>query len=278
LRLQEHLQHVSCYQQRWLAKRVEKSKQAKMVGAQLLNSMLPPHVVDLLCKGISPIAAHHDSVTIVATDLKGFTKFAATISPSDLVAVLNSMYSAFDEIIAKWELHKVEIIGDAYLISAGCPATKEGNRVDASEWAMRAIEVAKALQRTVPTVCNANSVEMRVGIHTGSVVAGVVGKKGPRYHLFGKDVGYAEQMESTGIPGFVQISDATHRTLEEGGHCYEYEKRLVHVEEDDIPHRAWIVTGGNSFRAASIQRKLIFGRRRHSNVLGLFARSCANER
>jgi len=246
-----------------------------MVCAQLLNNMLPPHVVDLLCKGISPIAEHHDNVTIVATDIEGFTKFATTISPSDLVAVLNSMFSAFDEIIAKWELHKVEIIGDAYLISAGCPATKEGNGVDASEWATRAVEVALALQRTLPNVCNANSVQMRVGIHTGSVVAGVVGKKGPRYHLFGRDVGYAEHMESTGIPGLVQISDATHRTLEEGGHRYEYEERLVHVDEDDLPHRAWIVTGSNSFETASIQRRLTFRRRHHSsNFLGLIARAC----
>merc|ERR1719223_2591431 len=99
--------------------------------------MLPPHVVDLLRSGISPIAEHHDNVTIVATAIKGFTKFATTIPVSDLVAVLNSMYSAFDEVIAKWQLHKVEIIGDAYLISAGCPATKEGSTVKASEWATR---------------------------------------------------------------------------------------------------------------------------------------------
>merc|ERR1719507_1747542 len=104
LRLQEHLQHVSCYQQRRFARRVQKSKEARMVGAQLLNHMLPPHVVDLLRSGISPIAEHHDNVTIVATAIKGFTKFATTIPVSDLVAVLNSMYSAFDEVIAKWQL------------------------------------------------------------------------------------------------------------------------------------------------------------------------------
>merc|ERR1719464_2119114 len=144
------------------------------------------------------------------------------------------MYSAFDEIIAKWELHKVEIIGDAYLISSGCPTTVDGKWVAASEWAMRAVEVALALQRTLPNVCNANSLQMRVGVHTGSVVAGVVGKKGPRYHLFGKDVGYAEQMESTGIPGRVQVSDATHRTLKDGGRNYEYEERQVQVEGDDM--------------------------------------------
>jgi len=277
LRLQDHLQHVSCFQQRRILKRVEKSTEAKKLGSRLLNNMIPPHVVDLLRKGVSPIAEHHDNVTIIVTDIKGFTKFAAAISLCELVNVLNSMYSAFDEIITKWELHRVEIIGDAYVISAGCPPTTNGISVDASEWATRAVEVALALQRTLPSVCNDNSVQMRVGIHTGSVVAGVVGKKGPRYHLFGKDVGYAEQMESTCVPGHVQISEATHRTLEEGGRSYRYEERQVHVEEDDALHRTWIVTGSNLFEAAAIQKKLIVRRRRHSNLIGLIAGACSEQ-
>jgi class 3 adenylate cyclase len=275
LRLQEHLQHVSCFKQRRTKKSLESIKEAKKEYAKLLASMLPHHIVDQVRQGVSPIAEHHSCVTIVATDIKGFTKFSASVTPALLVSVLNTMYSAFDEIIAKWELHKVEIIGDAYLISAGCPAPDDGTCVDASEWAMRAVEVALAMQRTLPRVCNESSVQMRVGVHTGSVVAGVVGKKGPRYHLFGKDVGYAELMESTGIPGRVQVSDATHGTLEDGGRHYQYEERQVQVEDGDTMHRTWLVTGSNSYEAAIIQRKLMLARRKGKpSLLSLIAGAC----
>merc|ERR1719326_503057 len=138
------------------------------------------------------------------------------------------MYSAFDEVILNWGLYKVEIIGDAYFISSGCPA--EENPWSADEGAMRAVEVALALLRTMPQVCCDSRVQMRVGLHTGPVVGGVVGKKGPRFHLFGPTVVYAEKMESHGEPSRVHISDSTYSTLVKGKHEYEFEERELEVE------------------------------------------------
>jgi len=260
--LQEHLQHVSHYEQRAATRRLDEIKRAKAAGSSLLTNLLPPHVVKLVGEGVSPIAEHHSSVTIIFTDIKGFTSYSSRISPHKLVTVLNSMYSAFDEIISNWALHKVEIIGDAYFVSAGCPASARERETDPAEYAMRAVEVALALQRTLPSVCDDASVQMRVGLHTGAVVAGVVGKKGPRYHLFGTAVGYAEKMESHGVPGRVQISDTTHRLLADGGHNYDFEERSVELDGEDGPQRTWLVNKSNSRVAFQIQKKLMNQRRR----------------
>jgi len=267
--LQEHLQHVSHFEQECATRRLEEIRLAKAAGSQLLTSLLPPHVVDLVGKGASPIAEHHSDVTILFTDIKGFTAYSSQITAQKLVNVLNAMYSAFDEIIANWSLHKVEIIGDAYFVSAGCPPPPnpaEQEETSPDEYAMRAVEVALALLRTLPRVCDDTTVQMRVGLHTGPVVAGVVGKKGPRYHLFGSTVAYAEKMESHGIPGRVQLSDSTHTLLESGNHDYDFEERHITVDGEEFSQRTWLVNRSNSRTAFQIQKKLMNQRR--CNVQG----------
>lgn len=245
-----------------MRKRVEAIRMAEAASTQLLTALLPSHVVALVNKGVSPIAEHHDRVTIIFTDIKGYTAYSSTLNPKELVDFLNSMYSAFDEIILNWGLYKVEIIGDAYFIAAGCPRPANAEEVfDASEYAMRAVEVALALQRTMPAVCEDPSVQMRVGLHSGQVVAGVVGKKGPRYHLFGATVAYAQQMESSGEPGRVQISAATRELLLEGGHNYELEERSIAVDMEEAPQRVYFVNKSNSKVALQIQKKLMLKRR-----------------
>jgi len=288
--LQEYLSQVFHSERRAALVCIDKIEQARTAGSQLLRNMLPPHVVSLVRNGTSPIAEIYDGVTILFTDIKGFTKFSASISPQQLVSVLNSMYSAFDEIISMWELYKVEIIGDAYWVSGGCPPRlfgQDGGEEDEpkqhqqkqqqkedeqkkremtqSVFAMRAVEVGLAMLRVLPSVRDDNDVQMRIGIHTGSVVAGVVGKKGPRYHLFGTTVAYAEQMESNGVPGRVQISDVTHTILERAGFAYDYEERSVEIEEDEPPACAWLVTRSNAKQAIQIQKKIMEERRRQSN-------------
>jgi len=294
--LQEHLSHIFHCEQRAARVCIDKIEQARTAGSQLLTNLLPPHVVSLVCNGTSPIAETHDGVTILFTDIEGFTKFSANVSPQKLCSVLNSMYSAFDEIIHMWELHKVEIIGDAYWVSAGCPPRlfnqdgaeddegpprnrnhqqkeddQEKRESTESEFAMRAVEVGLAMLRVLPSVCDDNNVQMRIGIHTGSIVAGVVGKKGPRYHLFGPAVAYAEQMESSGIPGRVQISDVTHSILERGGFAYDHEERAVEIDGeavaswDDPPVCTWLVNKSNNREAIQIQQEFMEVRRRQSN-------------
>jgi len=255
IRLNEFMAHVAHHEKRRLAGRFEDIKVLKASGNELLNSLLPSHVISLVRQGVSPIAEHHDDVTIIFTDIKGFTSWSSQLYPSELMAFLNSMYSAFDEVIMNWGLYKVEIIGDAYFISSGCPSEECAWKEE--EAAMRAVEVALALLRTMPQVCNDSQVQMRVGLHTGSVVAGVVGKKGPRFHLFGPAVVYAQKMESHGEAGRVHISDSTYWALTKGSHEYETEKRSIPVEGYDGLQKTWFVNKSNCKAAAKLQRGLI---------------------
>jgi len=250
--MQEHLDHCADFYKRHVQRRIEESSETRLGSQRLLAKILPPHVVELVNENISPIAEDFADVTIVFTDLKGFTAFCSRISPTELVELLNLLYSAFDEIILEWELYKVEVIGDAYFISSGCPVEEVSSFPD--EFAMRALEVALAMQRVVPTVFDDNSVLMRAGIHTGSVVAGVVGKKGPRYHLFGPAVEFANLMESTGVPGKVQISESTRKWLDEGGHDYDFEERSVHL--DGLDHQTFLVTRSKAKAARQIRAAL----------------------
>jgi len=261
IRLEEFMEHVAHHENRRVQDRLENIDIMKASGKELLESLLPSHVISKVQEGVSPIAEHHQSVTIIFTDIKGFTAYSSGLSPVELMAFLNSMYSAFDEVILNWGLYKVEIIGDAYFISSGCPKPPGAREFQAEEYAMRAVEVALALLRTMSQVCSDDRVKMRVGLHTGPVVAGVVGKKGPRFHLFGPTVRYAEAMESHGEPSRVHISDDTYEMLLNGQYEYDFEERNIEVDGYPDIQRTWFINGGTNKAAQSLQRTLIQQRR-----------------
>jgi class 3 adenylate cyclase len=231
VRMEEFMDRVTHYENKCLAAQSDSIKLMKVSCNELLTNLLPPHVVALVHDGVSPIAEFHEDISVIFTDIKGFTAFSSGLSAAELMSFLNSMYSAFDEVILNWGLFKVEVIGDAYCIASGCPA--ETPAWPPADAAMRAVEVALAMLRTMSQVCNDSRVQMRVGVHSGPVVAGVVGRKGPRFHLFGPTVVYTEKMESHGEPGRVHISDAAHEILQQGGHEYDFEERNIRVEGID---------------------------------------------
>lgn len=254
--MQEHLDHCASYYERHVQRQIDSISDFKGGNQKLLAKILPKHVVQLVSDGVSPIAEDYADVTVVFTDLQGFTAFSSRISPGELVELLNMLYSAFDETILDWGLHKVEVIGDAYFISSGCPI--EDSNLSPDQHAMRAVEVALALQRIVPAVCDDGSVHMRCGIHTGNVIAGVVGKKGPRFHLFGPNVEYANRMESTGVPGKVQISFSTKQWLDIGGHDYIFEDRAVDM--GGRHDKTFLVTRSKARAAKKIRNRLAMQR------------------
>ena len=143
------------------------------------------------------IADHFDCASVLFTDMKGFTKYCSTIEPSELVLFLNKMYQKFDRITNRTEMYKVEIIGDAYYCVSGVPSAQTDHAARAAYSALKMLEAIEEMKREDPKLKQAD-VKIRIGIHSDQVVAGVVGIKDPRYHLFGTTPQIANFMESEG--------------------------------------------------------------------------------
>ncbi len=176
---------------------------------ELLLNILPEEVAEELKDTGAAQAKHFDNATILFTDFKGFTQASETMSPQELVAELNTCFKAFDHIITSHGIEKIKTIGDAYMCAGGLPDPKSSSPSDV---VFAALEM-QVFMKTRKVECDAQSkpaFEMRLGIHTGPVVAGIVGVKKFQYDIWGDTVNTASRMESSGEVGQVNISEATH--------------------------------------------------------------------
>ncbi|XP_033122630.1 atrial natriuretic peptide receptor 1-like [Anneissia japonica] len=197
-------------------------EEEKQKTDKLLYQMLPRSVADQLKMGLVVEAEYFDDVSIYFSDIVGFTKLASESSPLEIVEMLNELYTAFDSIIDNYKVYKVETIGDAYMVVSGLPE-RIGNS-HASEIAVMSLELLAKVKNFSIRHKPGYRMQLRVGIHSGSVVAGVVGLKMPRYCLFGDTVNTASRMESGGLAMMIQVSSATHHVLcTHGG--FQLEKR-----------------------------------------------------
>nr|XP_053641407.1 soluble guanylate cyclase 88E-like [Cherax quadricarinatus] len=174
---------------------------------ELLYQMIPKQVAQRLRKGENPVdtCETFESVTILFSDVVTFTEICSRITPMEVVSMLNAMYSIFDKLTEKHNVYKVETIGDAYMVVAGAPERQANHGELVCNMALDMVEAITEL--TDPST--GNHLRIRVGVHTGMVVAGVVGLKMPRYCLFGDAVNTASRMESTSEAMKVHISQAT---------------------------------------------------------------------
>ncbi len=177
----------------------------------LLHQMLPPTIAEKLSKGEHIVPESYESVTIFFSDIVGFTTISASSSPMEIVDMLNDLYTTFDTILDKHDVYKVETIGDAYMVISGLP--KRNGIQHAAHIASMAIDLAKESALFHIRHMPGEKLKLRVGLHSGSVVAGVVGVKMPRYCLFGDTVNTASRMESTSIEMKIQISETTQELL-----------------------------------------------------------------
>lgn len=165
--------------------------------------------------------------TIYFSDIVGFTAMCSESTPLQVVNFLNELYSKFDEIIQGYDVYKVETIGDAYMVVSGLP---ERTANHAGNIASLAIELLGAVKNFRISHRPSDTLQLRIGMHTGPVVAGVVGLAMPRYCLFGDTVNTSSRMESNGLPLRIHISKETHSELEALGGYITEERGLVNMK------------------------------------------------
>ena len=192
----------------------EKSK-----SEELLLNILPAKIAEELKAEGEVEPRFHDSVTIMFTDFKGFTRFAETSEPRTLVNDLHQYFCAFDEIIGRHNLEKLKTIGDSYMCAGGLPETNRTHPVDTC---LAAIEIREYMARvnSQREKMRLAPWELRIGIHTGPVMAGVVGKKKFTYDIWGDAVNIASLMESNGEPGHIVLSEATYNHVKDRFSCH----------------------------------------------------------
>ncbi|GAA6214570.1 guanylate cyclase 2G-like [Lates japonicus] len=189
---------------------------------KLLSSMLPRYIADQLMAGKSVEPQSYNMVTIFFSDIVGFTSMCSVSSAMEVVTFLNDLYSLFDDIIKMYDVYKVETIGDAYMVASGLPISN-GNKhaLEISTMALHFLSAIKVFRiRHMPT----ESLAIRIGIHSGPVVAGVVGTTMPRYCLFGDTVNMASRMESNSLPLKIHVSQCTADILVQDG-SFDLEER-----------------------------------------------------
>jgi class 3 adenylate cyclase len=185
----------------------------KDVSENLLLNILPEEVAAELKLNGSAEARQFDKATVLFTDFKGFTALSELLTPSDLVAEIDHCFKAFDGIVTARQIEKIKTIGDAYMAVGGLPDPAHGSPADVvlAALELQAFMTSYAAQRRSE---GRPYFEMRVGVHTGPVIAGIVGVKKFAYDIWGDTVNTASRMESSGAVGCVNVSGATYALLQ----------------------------------------------------------------
>ncbi|XP_022096598.1 atrial natriuretic peptide receptor 2-like [Acanthaster planci] len=186
-------------------------REEKKRSDSLLYQMLPKVVAEQLKLTGQTTAETYDEVTVFFSDVANFTAMSAISTPIQVIVMLNTLYQCLDALIDRYDVYKVETIGDAYMVVSGAP------RRNGSRHAPEMARLSLAIRREIATFhiphLPDHTFELRIGIHTGPCAAGVAGSTRPRYCLFGDTINTASRMESTGQPGRIHISQATRGAL-----------------------------------------------------------------
>ena len=198
----------------------------------LLRNMLPGPIAERLKRDSRRIADHFDDASILFADVVGFTPLSARLSPAVIVDLLDRVFSEFDVLVDQAGLEKIKTIGDAYMVAAGVPEPRPDHAIAIARLALE-------MQR-VTTNLSGPPLELRIGINSGPVVAGVIGRRRLIYDLWGDSVNVASRMESQGVPGRIQVTRSTHDLI---GDRFAFETRgTVNVKgRGDV--ETWLLVG-----------------------------------
>jgi len=213
--IQLHSEHL----EELVRMRTRELTEEKQTSERLLLNVLPGPIADRLKTGENLIVDRFDAVSVLFADIVGFTTLSARTSPVALVTMLNELFSSFDRLAEQHGLEKIKTIGDAYMVVAGIPEPHADHAAAIAEMALDMIASIEAYAART-----GSELTIRVGIHSGSVVTGVIGTKKFIYDLWGDTVNTASRMESHGLPGRIHTTEATHRLLADR---YDFESRGV---------------------------------------------------
>jgi class 3 adenylate cyclase len=177
---------------------------------QLLLNILPRPIAERMKQGEVNLADQHPDATVLVADLVGFTALAAHIGPDQVVYLLNEIFSGFDLLAEKHGLEKIKTVGDAYMVAGGIPLPRPGHAEAVADLALDLMAEIEKFNRAYNT-----SIRLRIGISTGSVIAGVIGRRKFAYDLWGETVNLACRLESFGQAGSILVSDLTYERLKD---------------------------------------------------------------
>lgn len=200
-----------------LAHAYDMAEEAQRKSDQLLLNILPAPIADRLKQGQTTIADRFDDCTVLFADIAGFTAFSSQTPPEQLLDLLNVIFSDFDEITDRFDLEKIKTIGDAYMAVCGLPAERPDHLEVAADTALAMmVSIEKMRTDRFPDL------RLRIGLHCGAVIAGVIGKRKFIYDLWGDTVNTASRMESHGEPNRIHVSKDVYERLKSG---YVFEPR-----------------------------------------------------
>ena len=202
----------------------------------LLLNVLPKKIADRLKREPGTIAEAHKAVTILFADIVGFTPLTSQLNPVEMIELLNKIYSEFDALSEKYQVEKIRTIGDNYMVASGVP---ESNEDHARNMARMALEMQAFADKL--SIQNEHRIQFRIGIHSGPVIAGIVGRKKFQYDIWGDAVNTASRMESHGEAGKIQVSQTTYEMLKD-----EFVMKLrgtIDIKGKG-PMKTWFLTGG----------------------------------
>ena len=207
-----------------VAERTQQLQAEKRKSDELLLNVLPEEVAAELKEKGEATPRQYEMVSLLFTDIQGFTGLASEVSPTELIQTLNEFYSAFDDIIERHDLEKIKTIGDSYMCAGGLPTENRTNAIDAVAAACE-IQEGVAKWNEGPIDKGLGRWDVRIGIHTGRLIAGVIGKKKFAYDVWGDAVNVAARIESGGETGKVNISKATYE-LVKGKYSCKYRGKV----------------------------------------------------
>ncbi|MCH7731703.1 MAG: response regulator [Candidatus Marinimicrobia bacterium] len=240
---EDELHRLNVELEKRVQKRTSQLNAAREQSEKLLLKILPQPIIERLKLSRESISDDFEDVTILFADIVEFTKMSSQFTSGELVNLLNRIFTAFDRLAQKHQLEKIKTIGDAYLVVGGLP---EGNANHAASVAEMALDMQKQMSKLSEVM--SLQIQLRIGINSGPITAGVIGENKFIYDLWGDTVNTASRMESYGLAGEIQVSEETHSRLKDK---FLFEKRGIIEVKGKGEMRVFLLKGSLIRRSAA---------------------------